>query len=403
MTSKGAAPANLAGIRAGRATLIVGSLTTISPFATDMYLSSFPTLARLFHTGPGEVQATLSAYIVGMAMGQAVFGPLADRFGRRGPMIAGMALYAACSFLITAAPNIEMMIGLRFLQAFGACSGVVIGRAVVRDLFEGRQVASAMSMLSMIQSIGPILAPVLGGYIFAAAGWKANFTFLGAIGLACLAGIVLGLPETMDKAHRRSAHPMAVLNTYVGLLGEPEFLAPALCSAAALSGLFSYISASPFVFLELHRVSPRQYGWLFGVIAIASVASSQLNRVLLRRMPPMRVLFFALAGNILAGAALVAAAPNPSILVLMGPLWVYMATVPLIAANATAIAMAPTRGRAGSASSLIGAMQWGSASVVSLLVGLLHNGTAYPMTVTMAACAAVAVAAFVFVGRLRPT
>jgi DHA1 family bicyclomycin/chloramphenicol resistance-like MFS transporter len=298
-------------------------------------------------------------------------------------MIFGMALFVLSSLAILAVPSIGGFILLRFVQAVGACSGVVIGWAVVRDLFEGPQVTRAMATLSTIQSAGPILAPVVGGFMFAAFGWKANFLFLSALGALGFSAVFFGLRETLPEHQRRSAHPWAVLTTYGGLLLNADYLLLALCSASVLGAVFTYVSASPFVFLEVFKLTPRQYGLLFGAVALAVVASAQLNRRLVRRFHPKRVLIGAVLVNLTAGTALVACAAAHAFPLLIAPLWVFISTIPIIMSNSNGQAMAATHGRAGSAASLLGSMQWTVAGCASMLSGLVHGASALPMTLLM--------------------
>lgn len=379
---------------ARRVAMIIGALTITTPFATDMYLSSFPTLALEFHTGAAQVQSTLSAFVLGLAMGQLLLGPTSDRFGRRGPLFVGFALFTLTSALIPWAPNIQVLVALRFLQAIGACSGGAVGRAVLRDVFSGQDVARAISVQMMIQSAGPILAPLVGAYVFSLAGWRANFYLQTVFGVMALMLIARALPETLPPSQRRSAHPLATLKTFGELLQEWEFVLPMICSAAAAAALFCYLGSSPYVLLEAYHVSVREYGWIFVLIACASVTATQTNRLLVRRYSAASILAWVLPLAALAGLLLVAAVSLGHLFFLLPPLWLFMACVPLTMANGTALAMQPAGGRAGTASSLIGVLQWLAASVISLVPVSLHNGTAYPMGISMTLCACIACAAF---------
>jgi DHA1 family bicyclomycin/chloramphenicol resistance-like MFS transporter len=239
---------------------------------------------------------------------------------------------------------------------------------------------------------------VLGAYLFAAAGWEANFHFLTAAGMVLFVAVLATFPETLSRQDRRPAHPLAVLRTYGSLFAARRFLAPALGGAAAMAGLFSYISASPFVFVSLHHLSPRRYGWLFGGVAAAAVLAGQLNRVLLRRAEPRTILGYALSINIAAGVILVLVCGSRSIMPLLPPLWIFIGCTPVITANFTAMAMEPTHGKAGTASSLLGALQWASASLVGLLIGVCQNGGALPMAMSMLVCALLGGASFLLTG-----
>lgn len=369
-----------------RLTLILGALTAFAPLATDMYLASFPALAASFHTDSGSVQLGLSVFFVGLAVGQLLYGPLIDRFGRKGPLLIGITLFAATSLLLVFAPDIESFIGLRLLQALGGCAGMIVSRAVISDLFDEREAARVLSLMMTVQGLAPILAPILGGYILAFADWRAIFLFLTGFGLLCLGATLALLPETLPRQERRPANILRVLKAYAYLLADRRFIVPTLVGSFALGGIFAFISGSPFVFMELYRVSPQHYGWLFGANAFGMIVAAQLNRILLHRFSPTGILAGAIGFQIAAILAALAALASGSLVLFLLPLLAGLATIPLIAANATAIGMAASGDHAGSASGIIGVLQFGVAGLISALVGLLHDGTALPMVGGILVC-----------------
>lgn len=367
-------------------TFILGALTSFAPFATDMYLASFSVLAEYFSTGLGQVQLGLSLFFLGLAGGQLIYGPMADRFGRKKPLLLGIGIFIFASLALIVAPNIESFIALRLLQAIGGCSGMIISRTIINDLFAPREVARVLSLMMLVQGLGPITAPILGGYILVFAGWKAIFGFLALFGLACFLATLFGLPESLPQDKRRRQNSSGIVKTFLGLLAQRDFIVPALTGSLAFGGMFAYISGSPFVFMELHGVSQEQYGWLFGLNACGMIMAAQINRYLLIRFSPLQVLIGALSINVAAGVVMLLAAGGISFSLLVALLWICLSVLPLIGANATALGMAAGRKFGGSASAIIGVLQFSLASIVSAMVGVLHNGSSYPMICVILAC-----------------
>lgn len=373
-----------------RLTLILASLTAFAPFATDMYLASFPLLAGSFNADVGSIQLSLSVFFLGLALGQLVYGPLIDRFGRKPPLLFGVGLFVITSLLIAVAPSIEIFIGLRFLQAMGGSAGMIVSRAMIADLFSEREVARVLSLMMVVQGLAPILAPILGGYTIAMAGWEAVFLFLALFGLACLMAAGWGLTETLPPHQRRREHLVHVLTIWRQLLATHDFIVPTLTGALASAGTFAFISGSPFVYMELHGVSQQHYGWLFGLNVVGMILAAQLNRLLLTRYTLRVILGAGLAVMVLASAILVLLSGTTSLPLFVALIFVSLANIPLIGANATALAMVASGAHRGSGSAIIGVLQFGIASLVSATVSLLHDGTARPMTAVILACAATA-------------
>jgi DHA1 family bicyclomycin/chloramphenicol resistance-like MFS transporter len=292
------------------------------------------------------------------------------------------------------APTIEALAALRFLQAMGGCAGVVIARAVVRDLYEPQAAARMLSLLMLVMGVAPILAPLAGGAILVWAGWRWIFVALALFGLLCLAGVSLGLAETRP-AHTVRLSLAGSLRLFGALARDRRFLGPALTGALSQAGMFAYISGSPFVFIQVHGVPAQHYGWLFGANALGIIGGSQLNRWLLRRHPAAHILRVANGITAACGLALLAAAWSvPAHLpLLLVPLFAYVASLGFSYANAAALAMAPFPSTAGSASALLGTVQFGAAALAGCAVGWLHDGTSLPMAATIAACGVLALMA----------
>jgi DHA1 family bicyclomycin/chloramphenicol resistance-like MFS transporter len=377
----------------GRRIVLLGALAAFGPMSVDMYLPAFPALARDFRTSTSTVAFTLSAFFVGLAVGQLVYGPLADRFGRKGPLLVGLALYVLASVACAFAPNIATLVVLRALQAFGACAGLVMSRAMVRDLFDVQAAARVFSLLMLVMGLAPILAPTLGGFMLNLTGWQGIFGCLAGFGLLVLAAVLWGLPETLPPRDRTAIGVGQSAKVYASLLKHRAFLGFSLSGAFASAGMFAYIAGSPFVFMTLHGIPSGRYGLLFGANATGLIGASQVNAWLVRRqVPATRILGRALIGLAVLGALLAGHVTTglggfPAMLV---TIFGFVATLGLVMPNATACAMGSQRTGHGQASALVGTLQFGIATVSGSVVGAWHDGTARPMGWTIAVCGAAA-------------
>lgn len=369
--------------------LVLGILTAFAPISIDMYLPAFPTLERAFNARASDVQLTLSTFFLGLAVGQLIYGPVADRFGRRPPLFFGIALYILASFGCVYATSIEALILFRFLQALGGCAGMVISRAVVRDLFDEKGAARMFARLMAIMGAAPILAPFLGGQLLLYADWRAIFWVLVGFGVLCLAGVTFVLTETLVVERRRSLHPVSVLSTYLRLFGDRYFMGHVLGQSLTFGSMFAYLTASPFVFISLYGVPAEQFGWIFGTNAVGFIGASQVNLYLLRWAQPKQILSIGLGVTLTAGVVLAVTVWSG-----VGGLWgvlipqfFFLASLGFIGPNAMARALAPQGGNAGSASALIGTMQFGVAATTGAIVASLPATSAVPMATAMAAAA----------------
>lgn len=378
-------------ISTARLTLILGALTAFAPFSIDMYLSGFQVIAQSLGSGVEQVQHSLAAFFLGVAVGQVIYGPAIDRFGRRTPMLIGISIYVVTSALLMFAPDIDTFISLRFIQALGACGGMVVARAMIRDLFDTRDAAIALSMMMAVVSLGPIVAPVLGSLILTWAQWPAIFGFLTVFGAICFVVAERNLPETLPVALRQKQNPWQVLKTFGALITRRRFMVPALTGGFAFSGVFAYVTAAPFVLMTRFELSQQAFGWLFALIACGLVLATYINRLLLKRSAPQKILVLGVSINAFAGLVLVSFHDTSSLVLLTAILALWISTMPLIGANAVAVAMSESGKFAGSASSIIGVSQFGLASLISALVGVMHDGTALPMSAIMFGCGIMAV------------
>ncbi|MDU9411890.1 multidrug effflux MFS transporter [Pseudomonas sp. zfem005] len=384
-----------------RILLILGSLSAFGPMAIDFYLPSFPALAQAFSTDVEHVQLSLASYFIGLAIGQLLYGPIADRFGRRIPLLVGVSLFTLASVACALAPSLEWLIGARFVQALGGCAGMVVSRAVVRDLCDPITSAKVFSQLMLVMGLAPILAPLGGGLLLDLFGWPSIFFGLTLFSALVLTGVYLWLPETLTSGDERP--PLrGALGQYKRLLGDGVFIGYAMTGGLSMAGMFAYIAGSPFVFIELYGVPAEHYGWLFGGNALGFILVAQVNAWLMRFGGPAywmrRVVWLYLACALALLA--VAHAHTEALWPLLVPLFGCIASLGIIIPNASASAMAGQGRHAGSASALMGSLQFSVAAGAAALVGVLHDGSAMPMAMVICLCGVGAVCASLVTWRL---
>lgn len=385
-----------------RIILILGALSAFAPLAIDFYLPGFPAMATAFATDEKHIQLTLAVYFGGLAIGQLIYGPLADRFGRRVPLLSGVTLFTLASFACAYAPSLDWLIGARFVQALGGCAGMVISRAVVSDKFDAVGSAKVYSQLMLVTGLAPILAPLAGGVMVGLWGWQSIFLALSIFSVMAAIAVAVGLPETLPADKPRQ--PLSgSLSRYVSLLSDRVYLGYALTGGISIAGMFAYIAGSPFVFIKLYGVPAEHYGWVFGSNAAGFILVAQLNARLLAKRGPAFLLsrtvwvYVAAALTLLGIAALRTEALWP----LLVPLFICIASLGCILPNTSACAMAGQGARAGSASALLGCIQFGVAAGAASLVGVLHDGTAMPMAMVISLCGVLAVTIAVSTQRLQ--
>lgn len=387
-----------------RMVLILGALSAFGPLAIDFYLPAFPAMAQAFATDEKHVQTTLAAYFLGLSLGQLAYGPMADRFGRRKPLLFGVALFTLASLACAYAPNLDTLILARFVQALGGCAGMVLSRAIVSDKCDPVASAKVFSQLMLVMGLAPILAPMLGGVLVNLAGWQSIFLTLSLFSAACLVAVGLGLPESLP-AHMPRQPLSGALRQYLRLLADRTFFGHALTGGIAIAGMFAYIAGSPFVFIKLYGVPAEHYGWLFGTNAAGFILVAQINARLLAKRGPAFLLVRAVWLYLVAGLALLAvAALRPAELwPLLVPLFICIASLGCIIPNASACAMRGQGARAGSASALMGCLQFSVAAGAAALVSLLHDGSAVPMALVISLCGALVVSVALLTRRLQAT
>jgi len=380
------------GIAYYRLAAVLGALTAMGPLAIDMYLPALPTIGRQLTTTPAAVQVSLAVYFVGIALGQAFYGPLSDRFGRKPALYFGLAVFILASLGCARAGSIEVLIACRLLQALGGCAPLVIPRAIVRDYFDERGSARMLSVLMLVMGLAPILAPLIGGQLLIAFGWRSVFWLLSTYGVTVLLLAVLLLPESLPAERRRRQPIGAVLAIYGQLLRDRIYMSQVVAGGLIFAGLLAYIAGSPFVFIELFDVPPERYGLLFGMNAIGIIGASQVNRWLAGRVAPRRIVGYVLPVSMASGLVLLVDAWTGfgGFAGLLIPLFCFIATHGFVMPNTTALAMAPHGTVAGSASALLGTVQFVLGAAAGVTVGVLGNGTAVPLAAVIAGCGAAA-------------
>jgi DHA1 family bicyclomycin/chloramphenicol resistance-like MFS transporter len=368
--------------------VVLGALSAIAPFSVDMYLPGFPAIARDLKTEIAHVGLTLTSYFIGLSIGQLMFGPVLDRYGRKKPLMGGLLVYILAAVGCAFSPSIHYLIGLRMFLAMGCCVGMVGSSSVIRDLFSGREVARALSMMMTIFGVAPIIAPTIGGLIVTTLGWRFIFGVLAVMGAFVLVAIKQVLPETKKADPSISLRPKNVILGYFEVFKEHQFVIYVLAGAAGSGGLFSYITSSPFVYIDLFGFTATQFGWIFGMNALAIVVGNQVNRVLLRKYDSARILpvvtaFQSVTGILLLTGSLTGFVTKVAFVSIMV---LFLFGFGFINPNSAAMALHPFSRNVGSASAIMGSTLMISGALASGLVSYFHSGTAVPMTLMLTIC-----------------
>ncbi|MCC6164351.1 MAG: multidrug effflux MFS transporter [Acidobacteria bacterium] len=366
--------------------VLLGSLTAIAPMSIDMYLPAFPALQETFGTDVAAIQRTLSVFFIGLAVGQLFYGPLADRFGRRRPLLVGLALYTVASVGCALAGSVGQLLLWRGLQALGGCAGVVMARAVVRDVFGPKKQARVLSSLMLVMGVAPILAPIVGGWVLTVAGWRTIFWILVVFGATTWVAVARGLPETAVDRRASTLTIGGVAAAFGRVIGNARFRRFAGAGALAQCVLFAYISGAPFLFMEVLGLSPAGFSAMFAINSTGLILASQINRALLAREETSAVLNRALTVQGLAALVFLAVVvfAAPSLVVLAAPVLLLVLLLGFVLPNTTALALAPFDRDAGTASAVLGSMQYGTSGLTTLAVSACFDGTLRPMAVSIA-------------------
>ena len=367
--------------------VLLGALTGFAPMGIDMYLPSLPAIGADLQASAKQTQATLAAFLAGMAIGQLIYGPASDRFGRRLPIFFGVGVFVLASAACALATSPELLVGARFVQALGGCAGGVVARAVIRDRFDHTETARTLSLMTLIMGLAPILAPLTGGYIMALAGWRSIFWFLAAFGLATGVAAYLFLRESRSEETAAQARSETPIGAFAALLQQPKLMGYAIAGALNGAVLFTYISSSPELIIGLYKVAPSQFGWVFGFNAFGVILASQVNRYLLERRTPDQVLSAAsISATLFGGLLVIAALAGQGALVILPLIFLVLTSYGFMQGNTMAGALSADPKRAGSVSALTGAGSFAAGAGAASIAGWFHDGTARPMALTILAC-----------------
>jgi MFS transporter, DHA1 family, multidrug resistance protein len=370
----------------GRLVLLLGALSAFGPLSMDMYLPGLPSMARDLSAPAWAAQLTITTSMLGLAGGQLVAGPISDARGRRRPLLAGLAAYMATSLLCAMAPNIWMLLGFRLVQGAAGAAGIVIARAIVRDLHTGVAAARFFALLMLVGGLAPILAPLVGGELLHVTDWRGIFVVLAGIGALLLLAAWAMLGETLPEDRRHGGGLVATVHVFGGLVRDRPFMGYTLSAGLTFAAMATYISGSPFVLQDIHGVSPQLFSVLFAINAVGIMLASQIGRALVGRYGPFAMLAAGVGIGAVGGlGVLVSVVADLGLSGLLPSLFVMVSSVGLVLPNSAALALADHPRTAGSASALLGLTQFACGALAAPLAGVAGSQSALPMAIVMAA------------------
>lgn len=372
--------------------LVLGSLTALGPFSIDMYLPGFGAIAKDLNTTVNSVSLSLSSYFIGISAGQLLYGPLLDRFGRKKPLYIGLLVYILASLCCVFVTDIDGFIVLRFIQAVGSCAASVAAMTMVRDLFPVKETPKVFAKLMLVLGLSPMLAPTIGGYVTAGFGWHAVFIILTLMGVAILTAVKFALPSNYEPDTSISLKPKPIINNFLMVLKEPQFYTYAFTGAVAFAGLFTYVAGSPMIFMDIYKVDEKTYGWIFALLSVSFIGSSQLNSLLLRKYSSEQLIRVALISQSIISVIFLIGVLNDvfDLYGIIGMFFVFLSCLGLASPNTAGLSLAPFAKNAGSASALMGAVQMVLGSVASITVGIFVKDSMTPITVMLLASSTLA-------------
>lgn len=372
--------------------LILGTLTALGPFSIDMYLPAFQDIAKALNTTTSTVDLSLSSYFIGLAVGQMIYGPLMDRFGRKRPLYVGLSLYIIASIGCFLSASVQMLIVMRLFQAIGSCAASVAAVAMVRDLFPVEDNAKVFALLFLVLGASPLLAPTAGSYLADSLGWQSVFIVLLSIAVLILVAVIFTLPESYKPDPSYSLKPGPIVSSFLFVIRNPQFYTYAIAGSIGFSGLFAYVAGSPLVFMDVFDLSKKEYGWVFAGISVGFIGSNQLNTLLIKRFKSEQVINAALIVQVVMSAVFVIGASNGwfNLAGTITMIFLILSCVGLTNPNTAALSMAPFPKNAGVASALLGTMQLGLGAAASACVGFFSSRSATPMAAIMAGSSVIA-------------
>lgn len=380
--------------------LTLGLLSAVGPFSIDMYLPGFKDIAESLNSTVSHVSLSLSSFFIGIAVGQLIYGPLLDRFGKKPPLYIGLVVYILTSLICVFVTSADALIVTRFFQALGSCAGMVASRAYIRDLFPVNENAKIFSYLMLVVAVSPVIAPTFGGFITSAFGWQMIFAVLAIICALSLLATYFWLPAGLPPDKELSLKPKPIIKGFLNVSKEPMFYTYAAVSAVSSSGLYAYIAGSPKLFMSIFKVTKEHYALIFAFIALALTVASQVNNLLLKKYSSEQITIVALTCQIVTGFVLVLATYFGwlNLYSIVALIMAYLATQGFVYPNTSALSLVPFEKNAGTASALMGAVQMGVGGLTTAIVGALIKETATPMTFAMFICGASSFA-ILFIGR----
>lgn len=367
--------------------IVLGALGALTPLAIDMYLPAMPTIARDFGVNAGAVQITLTAYTAGFAFGQLLHGPLADSFGRRPVMLYGIFLFAIAAMISASTQSIEALTYIRAVQGFVGAAAAVVIQAVVRDMFDREDFARAMSFVTLVVTIAPLVAPMIGGHLAIWFGWRSIFWVLALFAVLVIAMVMWKIPETLRPENRQPLRFRSTIHNYLQLCKNPVAMGLILSGAFSFAGMFAFLTAGAFVYIDIYGVSPQDFGYLFGLNIVAMIALTSINSRFVRKVGSHNMLRFGLFLQLMAGVGLfVGWAMSWGLWGTVPFVVLFVGTISTIGSNSMGLLLSKYPRMAGTASSLAGTMRFGTGAIVGAVVAILPGTETWPMIFVMAAC-----------------
>ncbi|CAM2835337.1 Bcr/CflA family multidrug efflux MFS transporter [Vibrio rarus] len=382
--------------------VLLGAISALTPLAIDMYLPAMPAIANDFGVKPGDVQVTLTIYTLGFAIGQLFYGPLADSIGRKPVLLGGVALFMLGAIGCTFTTSVDVLVWVRLLQGFAGAAAAVVIQAVVRDMFEAEDFARTMSFITLVMTVAPLVAPLIGGYVSVLAGWRAVFALLALFALVMLMAIYFKIPETLAIQNRQPFHLRTSLRNYVKLLVNRQAMGLILCGAFSFSGMFVFLTAGSFVYIDIYGVAPQDFGYLFGLNILTLVIFTTLNGKVVKKYGSPKMILFGLSLQLIAGVGLFLCWIGDLGLVFIVPcVMLYVGTISTIGSNSMALLLNNHPNMAGTTSSIAGTLRFGLASLMGFIVASLPGDKSWPMLTLMGLCAVLSITMYKVFGESK--
>lgn len=400
MTSNTTSPASDAAKISFVMFIVLGAIGALTPLAIDMYLPAMPAIAKDLGVSAGAVQITLTAYTAGFAIGQLLHGPLADSYGRRPVMLVGIALFAIASIVSATTNGIDALTYVRTAQGFAGAAAAVVIQAVVRDMYDREDFARAMSFVTLVITLAPLAAPMIGGHLAVWFGWRSIFWVLASFALVVIAMVLWKIPETLSAENRQPLHFRSTIRNYVQLCRAGFAMGLIFSGAFSFAGMFAFLTAGSFVYIDLYGVSPSEFGYLFGLNIVAMIAMTSLNGRFVKKVGSHAMLRFGLSIQLMAGFGLfISWLMNWGLWGTVPFVVMFVGTISTIGSNSMALLLSRYPRMAGTASSLAGTLRFGTGSVIGAVVAAMPSGVAWPMILVMSACSVLSATFYWTLGR----